>query len=142
MESLQEKNKQVVLRFNKEVLEQGSAETLREIMHEDFINRSAPEAANKKEDVFNNITKVLHVAFPDLKVEIYDQVAEGDKVTTRKAILATHLGEIQGISPTNKKVRIEVIDIVRVRDGKYYEHWGVNTLPAVIAELKAARDSQ
>jgi predicted ester cyclase len=137
MESLQEKNKQVVIRFNKEILEQGSLETLKQIMHDEFINRSAPETANKKEDVFNNITKVLHKAFPDMKVEIYDQIAEDDKVTTRKAILATHLGEIQGIPATGKKVRIEVIDIVRVRDGKYYEHWGVNTLASVIADLKA-----
>jgi predicted ester cyclase len=138
METLQEKNKKVVLRFNKEILEEGNFETFKQIMHDDFINRSAPEHANKKEDVFNNITKVLHKAFPDMRVEIYDQIAEDDRVTTRKAIFATHAGELMGIPPTNKKVKIDVIDIVTVRDGKYFEHWGINTLHNVAAELKSA----
>ena len=82
---------------------------------------------------FNN---VLRPAFPDLIVEIYDQIAENDKVTTRKAIIGTHTGELIGIAPTNKKIRIDVIDIVRIRDGKYYEHWGINSLQAMISELK------
>lgn len=138
MESLQERNKKVVLRFNKEILEEGNIETFKQIMHDDFVNGSAPPHANKREDIFNNITKVLHKAFPDMKVEIYDQVAEGDKVTTRKAIFATHAGELMGVPATNRKVKIDVIDIVTVRDGKYYEHWGVNTLSNVVAELKAA----
>jgi hypothetical protein len=29
-----------------------------------------------------------------------------------------------------------VIDIVRVRDGRYVEHWGVNTLASVLAALQ------
>ena len=138
MESLQEQNKKVVLRFNKEILEEGKAETFKEIMHDNFVNRSAPPHANKREDVFNNITNVLHKAFPDMKVEIHDQIAEGDKVTTRKAIFATHTGELMGVPATNRKVKIDVIDIVTVRDGKYFEHWGINTLQNVVAELKAA----
>jgi predicted ester cyclase len=137
MESTLEQNKQVVIRFNKEILEAGNAGAFREIMHDDFVNRSAPETANKKEDIFNNITKVLHKAFSDMKVEIYDQIAEGDKVTTRKVITATHTGELMGIAPTNKKVRIDVIDIVTIRDGKYYEHWGINTLQNLVNQLKA-----
>jgi predicted ester cyclase len=78
----------------------------------------------------------LRPAFPDLKVVIYDQIAEGDKVTTRKAILGTHLGTIMGVAPTERKVKIDVIDIVRVKDGKYLEHWGINNLYKVVEELK------
>jgi len=33
-------------------------------------------------------------------------------------------------------VSISVIDIVRIEDGRYAEHWGVNTLPAVLAQLR------
>ena len=31
----------------------------------------------------------------------------------------------------------EVIDIVRLRAGRYLEHWGINTLASVLAALKA-----
>jgi len=34
-------------------------------------------------------------------------------------------GTLMGIPPTGEKVSINVIDIVRVRNGRYYEHWGV-----------------
>jgi len=44
-------------------------------------------------------------------------------VSTRKALHATHTGEFMGIPPTNKKVTIQVIDMIRVHNGKYAEHW-------------------
>ncbi len=128
--------KQVVLRFNKEVLQNGNEEVFKEIMHPDFINRTPATVSNKADGVWQNISKVLRPAFPDLQVIIYDQVCEGDKVTTRKAILATHLGEIMGVKATERKVKIDVIDIVRVKDGKYIEHWGINNLYKVVEELK------
>ncbi len=81
---------------------------------------------------YNN---VLRPAFPHLEVIIYDQVAEGDKVTTRKAIKGIHRGTFMGIAPTNREVVIDVIDIVRLTNGKYIEQWSVNTLATVMAGL-------
>ena len=83
--------------------------------------------------MWHTFNDVLRPAFPDLTVEIYDQVAEGDKETTRKAIIGSHKGGLMSIQPAGKKIRIDVIDIVRLRDGKYLENWGVNTLQTVIA---------
>jgi predicted ester cyclase len=40
-----------------------------------------------------------------------------------------------GIPPTGKKVIINVIDIIRLREGKYVEHWGMSNIPEVIAQL-------
>ncbi len=69
-------------------------------------------------------------------MRIDDQIAEGDKVTTRKTISGKHTGTLFGVAATGKPVAIEVIDIVRVQDGRYVEHWGINTLPSVLAQLK------
>ena len=77
-------------------------------------------------------------AFTDLQVAIYDQVAEGDKVTTRKAITGTHTGELFGLAPTHQQVTIDVIDIFRLQDGKLLEHWGLTSLPTVMAQLAAS----
>jgi predicted ester cyclase len=131
-----EKNKHIVMRFNKEVIELGNIASFNELIDKDFVNRTAPPDSNGPQGMLHIFNKVLRPAFPDLKVEIYDQVAEGDKVTTRKAILGTHSGDLMGISPTGKKVRIDVIDIVRIRHGRYFEHWNITSLPSVIAELK------
>uniref|UniRef100_UPI0004891336 ester cyclase n=1 Tax=Burkholderia sp. WSM2232 TaxID=944436 RepID=UPI0004891336 len=64
------------------------------------------------------------------------QLVDGDKVTTRKTISGTHTGSLFGIEPSGQRLTIDVIDIVRVRDGQYVEHWGLNTLAAVIARLR------
>jgi predicted ester cyclase len=133
---MENNNKAVVLRFNKEVIEQGNPESFKELMDDNFINHTALPGINNGIDgmryVFNEI---LRPAFSDLKVTIYDQIAEGDKVTTRKAITGTHTGELMGIAPTGQKVTINVIDIVTIKNGRYFEHWGINTLSAVIAQL-------
>jgi predicted ester cyclase len=73
-----------------------------------------------------------------MQVHVHDQLCEGDKVATRKTITGRHAGPLFGIEPTGRTISIDVIDIVRVRDGQYVEHWGVNTLAAVIAQLQKA----
>ena len=136
MDTQLEKNKAVVQRFNREVIEEGNLQSFKALMDQAFINRSAPAGMdNGPQGMINTFNNILRPAFPDLKVTIYDQVAEGDKVTTRKTISGTHQGPIMGIAATNKKISIDVIDIVRVKDGKYVEHWGINTLGSVLAEL-------
>ena len=131
-----EKNKQIVTRFNKEVIEQGNIASFNELIDKDFVNRTAPPNSNGPQGMLHILNNLLRPAFPDLKVEIYDQVAERDKVTTRKAVFGTRSGELMGIPPTGKKVKIDIIDIIRIRNGKYFEHWSITSLPSVIAELK------
>ena len=138
MHSSLEQNKAIVVRFNKEVIEQGNVETFYELVAENFINHSAPPGVpNGRESMIYFFTQVLRPAFPDLKAEIYEQIAEGDKVTTRKAFHGTHQGELMGIAGSHKKVKIEVIDIVRLSEGKYVEHWGINNMQSVLTQLAA-----
>ena len=130
-------NKAVVLRFNREVIEKGDAAALQELLAPDFINRSAPPGVSAGPEGMRQVFfEVLRPAFPDLRVEIHDQIAEGDRVTTRKTLRGTHLGPLMGAPATGREVAIEVIDIVRVRDGRYAEHWGINTLSVVLAQLR------
>ena len=135
-----EQNKLVVRRFNQEVIEQGNVRSFQELMDPNFVNHAAPTGAdNGPNGMLNTFNNVLRPAFPDLKVLIHDQVAEGDLVTTRKAITGTHRGILLGLAPTGVAVTIEVIDVVRIRDGRYYEHWGVNTLPTVMQQLAQSK---
>jgi predicted ester cyclase len=130
-------NKEVVRRFNHEVIQEGNEESFRQLMGEGFVNHSAPDGAPKgPEGMWNTFHKILRPALSGLTVVIHDQVAEGDKVTTRKTITGLHSGPLFGIAPTQKQVSIDVIDIVRLEDGRYAEHWGINTLSAVLANLR------
>ncbi len=131
-----DQNKAVVRRFNHEVIEQGNAASFRELLHAQFINHSAPAGAdNGPAGMWTTFEQVLRPAFPDLRVTIHEQVAEGDLVTTRKTIAGTHTGPLLGLAPTGRRVAIDVLDLVRVHQGQYVEHWGFNTLPAVLQQL-------
>jgi predicted ester cyclase len=136
MNSTTEQNKAIVRRFNYEFIEQGNMDSFKELVANDVYNHSAPVGGpTGPESMIYFINEVLRKGFPDIKTEIFDQVAEGDRVTTRKAFHATHTGEFMGVPPSNKKVTINVIDIIRLRNGKYMEHWGISNLPEVIAEI-------
>jgi predicted ester cyclase len=45
---------------------------------------------------------LLHHGFSNIKIEIHEQVSEGDMVATRKTIHALHSGEIMGYNATGK----------------------------------------
>ena len=136
MKQVTEQNKAIVRRFNKEFIEEGNLDSFKELVADNVCNHSAPPGSSTGADgMIHFISGILRKGFPDVRVEILDQVAENDKVTSRKILHATHLGEFMGIQPTHKKVTIHVIVIIRLHNGKYVEHWGSSNLAEVMAEL-------
>jgi len=131
-------NKQVVQRFNLEVIQNGRREVFDELMAPNFVNHSPPpDAPTGREGMWQTFQNVLRPGLSGLMVTIHDQVCEGDKVSTRKTITGTHTGDLMGIAATGRSVAIEVMDVVRIEHGQYVEHWGINTLPATLAQLRA-----
>lgn len=129
--------KMVVRRFNEEVIAAGNRAAFEALMAPDFVNRSAPPGSpSDGESMWNTFNTVLRPALEGLTVSIHDQIAEGDKVTTRKTLSGRHTGTMLGVEATGRPVAIDVIDIVRVREGRYVEHWGINTLFSVLAQLR------
>jgi predicted ester cyclase len=125
MSSQQEQNKAVVTRFNKAFIEQGDMQAFEEIVPEDFVNRSAFSVGISpgREGIKDYIIDVLHKALSDIRVEIHEQIAEGDTVVTRKTISGVQTGEFMGQPATGKRLFMHAIDIVKLKDGKYAEHW-------------------
>lgn len=62
-------------------------------------------------------------AFPDLKIEVEDVVAEGDRVVTRWTLRATHLGSFAGFAATGGRIEVEGITIHRAAGGLIVEAW-------------------
>ncbi len=134
-----EQNKAIVVRFNKEFIEHGNENTFNELLSDNVVNHSAPPGMpNGKESFDFFLNRVLRKGFPNLTVEILEQVAERDLVTTRKRIRATHTGDLFGIAPSNKEVEINIIDMIRIENGKYAEHWGQSNFEEVLKQISAA----
>lgn len=130
-------NKSIVTRFNQEFIGQGNLASFGDLVAEDVVNHTAPPGSpGGAQGMRYFILEVLRKGFPDIRVEILDQIAEGDKVMTRKVLRGRHTGEFMGIPPTQKDVAIRVMDIIRLRDGKYAEHWGMSDLAEVAKGLR------
>jgi len=68
-------------------------------------------------------------ALPDLTATMEDLIVSGDRVVGRFVYRGTHLGEFMGIPPSGRPVEMRSIDIWRVADGLFVEHWDeLNTL--------------
>ena len=62
-------------------------------------------------------------AFPDHRLTLNDQIAEGDQVVTRWTATGTHKNDLLGIPATQKKFTITGISISRVAGGQIVEEW-------------------
>src|SRR5262245_8987643 len=102
----QERNKSIVTRFNKEFIEQGDLRVFEEIVALDFVNRSAAtlNIPAGREGIKDYIVDVLHKALTDIKVEIFDQIAEGDTVVTRKSISGVQVAEFLNRPASNERI--------------------------------------
>jgi predicted ester cyclase len=62
-------------------------------------------------------------AFPDMTATMEDLVVAGDRVVGRFTYRGTHLGPLYGIAATGNPVEMRSIDIWRVVNGEFVEHW-------------------
>lgn len=74
-------------------------------------------------------------AFPDLRVEVQQTVAQGDMLTARFTLSGSHLGPFMGAPASGKTFNVEAIDILRMQDGRIAEHWGVIDAAAMAEQL-------
>ena len=130
-----EKNKGFDRRLIEEVFSKGNVAIIDELVGDDVIDHTAPPGMPPGREGVKQFTTMFHAAFPDLRFTIKDQVAEGDKVTTRCVMTGTHKGPLMGIPPTGKAVSITTIDITRWSNGKAVEHWGVEDMLGLMQQL-------
>jgi steroid delta-isomerase-like uncharacterized protein len=81
-----------------------------------------PEEGHGREH-FKEFASMYRSAFPDVHMQIEDQIAEGDRVATRWVAIGTHEGDLMGINPTGNRVTVAGMTIDRIADGQIAETW-------------------
>jgi predicted ester cyclase len=131
-------NKEIVKRFNLEIIQNGNMGVFIDLVSPNFVNRTAAPGTPTGADGFLAFfTNVLRKAFSNIQVDIHDQIEENGKVVTRKTIVGTHSGTFFGHSPTGKRISIQVTDIVRIEDNKYVEHWGSADIHGALSQINS-----
>jgi steroid delta-isomerase-like uncharacterized protein len=133
-----EQNKALARQLAEEVLNKGNMSRADEIIAPNFVeHEELPPGIPPGREAPKMMFTMLRSAFPDFKATIDDMIAEGDKVVIRQTWTGTQKGEFMGMPPTGKSISIGVIDIIRIADGKFVEHWGVMDQMAMMQQLGA-----
>ena len=118
-----EQNKKIVRRAFEEPWK-GNLAVVDELVASDYIGHDPanPEPLRGPEGVKEFIS-TYRVAFPDARIIVEQQLAEGDLVATRWSARGTHEGELMGIGPTGKQVTVSGLTISRLESGKVVEEF-------------------
>ena len=127
--------KAVVRRNTEEVQGGGNFELFDELFADDFLDHTPQPGRTPDKAGARELYHVLREAFPDFHAVIHWQLADGDRVTTYKTYYGTHEGPLLGVAPTHRKIHFESVDVMRVRDGKITDHWGVGNLLSLMQQL-------
>ncbi len=63
-------------------------------------------------------------AFADLRTSLDQVIVDGDMVGSRTTTTGTHQGELMGIPPTGRQIRVPAVDMARLSGELIAERWG------------------
>jgi predicted ester cyclase len=96
-----------------------------EVMTPDCVDHGDPGGTVGRSAMRQHIGAFLS-AFPDLHTSL-DQVivdSDGETVGSRTTTTGTHTGELMGIPPTGRQIRVPAVDMARLSGGLIAERWG------------------
>jgi steroid delta-isomerase-like uncharacterized protein len=130
--------KELARRLWEEGWNQGRLELVDEVLAADAVDRHSFEAEDFRAHLKAAITE-FRTGFADLRAEVEDLVAEGDRVAMRVSITGTHTGPFFGVAPTGRTVSIEQFHFVQVNDaGQGIRHWANIGVDDLFRQLGAA----
>ena len=133
---MSEKNKALAARIPLEAFNQGKLEVIDELVADNSVDHGElPPGMPPGKEGIKLFVKALRSAFPDLKITLGLQVAEGDLVVQQATTTGTMKGAFAGMPPSGKKATWEAIHITRIKGDKIVEHWAVQDQLGMLQQL-------
>ena len=129
-------NEQIVRALIEEGFNEGNLDLVDAITSPELVEHQAfgPDHAAGAEGV-RDVIASLRKAFDGFHLTIEDLVVSGDTVWLRMVATGTHTGTFMGHAATNRPIRTDVFDVIRLEDGHMVEHWGVPDRLGVLMQL-------
>jgi steroid delta-isomerase-like uncharacterized protein len=124
---------------------EGNFGVIDELVAADYVGHDPAQPELHGPDGIREFITTYLAAFPDGKITIDEQLAEGDLVASRWTGRGTQQGELMGVPPTGRQVTVSGITISRVKNGKVVEEWsnwdtlGMLQQLGVVPELAGAQ---
>lgn len=133
------RNKELIRRFVEEVVNTGDVGRLAEFVSPDCVQTDGKVRIKGGVEGMAEHVRAVRTTFPDLRVTVEHQVAEGEWVATQVSARGTHLGEWLGMAPTGKALVMTGVNFDRVADGLLVEHGGAANMLEPFYEAGALR---
>lgn len=92
----------------------------RDLLHPDYTYTGGDGHEAKGPDAGIEIAQTYTSAFPDLQIDVQAVHTSGDVAVAEIVVTGTHQGDLKGIAPTGRRIRLPLVNIVELRDGKIY----------------------
>src|SRR5918997_6603265 len=119
-----EENKAIFRRYVEEIPNQGNMKVADEIFDRYISHQPDGSTLERDPEDVRRFHRGWRSAFPDLRISIEEQIAEGDKVVSHFTIRGTHQGAFRGLAPTGKEIELKGVTTFRFsEEGKVVETW-------------------
>ena len=109
-----------------DLINAGDIDAFGDLLSDDFVEHEELPGLSPSKDGVKTFFRMQLAAFPDLRMDVQDIVADGAKVVARVRYTGTQQGEFQGMPATGKGVDVQLVDIFGFDgEGRVREHWGV-----------------
>jgi len=122
-------------RIWEEIFPSGDIDALAEVLAEDGIDHGARPDEPQGLAGAQQTMLWLRSVFSDQRWEIRQVIGEAQFVVVYCTLHGRHTGDLMGIPPTNREVAQDYVHIVRFRDGKVVEHWGLRDDMGLMQQL-------
>ena len=121
-----------------EAVNTGNYGLFRDVVASDCVDHDPAPGQVPDPDGYRSLFADMRRAFPDLKVELAELVADEEAVAFAYTLTGTQGGPLMGIAPTGKKVNIRGLQISKFRDGKMVERWGSSEQLGMLQQIGAS----
>ncbi|WP_393062910.1 ester cyclase [Streptomyces sp. LN549] len=105
------------------------------LIAEDVVDHVAPPGTPPGPEGWRLKWEQMREGFSGLRSTVEESVVSGDMVCTRHTIRGTHTGEFMGVPGSGRTFQVLALDMLRVRGGQIVEHWAVNDVLSMLAQL-------
>lgn len=112
-----------------EVCARGDLERARELYAHDCVDHVNALEFHGQEGIARSVA-LYRAIFPDLRIEVVDQISEGDRVTSRWVLSGTHRG---------RRVTLPGITISRFEQDRIAEDWTTSDNLALLRQIGLLR---
>jgi steroid delta-isomerase-like uncharacterized protein len=128
-------HKTLLRNYLEQVWKNKQPETIRNFLAPHYKRYTSPTAPPLSlEDQIQRLAS-FWAAFPDIQIQVEEVAAEDGLICFRSTMRGTHQGTFHGLPPSGRRVAVQLLDMIKIENGQFVEHWGGPDLYDLLQQL-------